>query len=158
MAGGQRWGGRPPQNPEGGSVCVSSPSLPFHPIFEFLGRRGPQGGQGTLPRSPPALKGRFVRGGAVGEGPAALPPQPCPGGMKDLTPTDNKGGRGALPPHGPARSGGDPRPLPANRPPAPGGSAGAAWKQQRERRGRGERGAWKPPPVYPPLSDSPADQ
>lgn len=106
MAGEQRWGSRPPQTQRGGSECLL-PQPPFSPYFRIFGEAGPAGrARGPSPAPPPALKGRFVRGGAVGEGPAALPPQPCPGGMKDFSPTDNGGGRGPLPPHGPARSGG----------------------------------------------------
>lgn len=135
MAGGQCWGGAAPLKIQGGGeVNVSPPPASFFILFlNFFGGRSPQGGKGTLPRSPPALKGRFVRGGAVGEGPAALPPRPCPGGMKDLTPTDNKGGRGALPPHGPAWSGGThgrspptARPLRAGARGQPGNSSGSA--------------------------------
>lgn len=135
MAGGQCWGGRPSQNPEWREcVCVSPPPASFFTLFlNFWGGGARREGRGPSPAPPQALKGRFVRGGAVGEGPAALPPQPCPGGMKDLTPTDNKGGRGALPPHGPARSAGTrgrspptARPLRAGARGQPGNSSGSA--------------------------------
>lgn len=69
------------------------------------------------PLRPRSLKGRFVRGGAVGEGRSALPPQPLPrrgenphspppgpaGEENDWNSADNKGGRGAAspPPHPP---------------------------------------------------------
>lgn len=148
---------------------VSSPGLPFHPIFKFFRGAGLAGRDRDPPPAPqrPLCPRRGRGRGPGGASPSAFPGGAVPslslagaGGRISLPQIiKGRGSRGGFPPLRARR--GHPRPLPPSASRRRGRSTAACPERESGRGGLetaagaptvregGERGAWKPPPVYP---------